>query len=92
MRTLSRHKMFVKDMRNFRLTDTQATKLFLYVAMLLNDEPLPPEANDHVLQGEWRVKSYCCWKNGDGVQWMRLPLWSVAGTRFAAQFSVPRSA
>ena len=53
MRILSRHKMFVKDLRNFRLTDTQATKLFLYVANLLNDEPLPPEANDHVLQGEW---------------------------------------
>lgn len=53
MRTLSRHKMFVKDLRNFRLTDTQATKLFLYVARLLNDEPLPPEANDHVLQQQF---------------------------------------
>ena len=41
MKALSRHKMFVKDLRNFRLTDTQATKLFLYVANLLNDEPLP---------------------------------------------------
>ncbi len=40
-------------MRNIRLTDTQATKLFLYVAHLLNDEVLPPEAKDHALQGEW---------------------------------------
>ena len=40
-------------MRNFRLTDIQATKLFLSVASLLNDEPLLPEAKDHALQGEW---------------------------------------
>lgn len=30
-------------MRNLRLTETQATKLFLYVAKLLNDELLPPK-------------------------------------------------
>lgn len=53
MKTLSRHKTFIKDMRMVRLTDTQATKLFLYVAKLLNDEPLPQEAKDHALQGEW---------------------------------------
>ncbi|OQX13617.1 MAG: hypothetical protein BWK73_11710 [Thiothrix lacustris] len=35
------------------LIDTQATKLFLYVAKLLDDQPLPPEARDHALQGEW---------------------------------------
>ena len=29
MKAISRHKTFVKDMRNFRLTETQATKLFL---------------------------------------------------------------
>ena len=53
MKSLMRHKTFVKDMRNVRLTDTQATKLFLYVAKLLNGKPLPPEAKDHALQGEW---------------------------------------
>lgn len=53
MKVLLRHKTFIKDMRNARLTDTQATKLFLYVAKLLNNEPLPPEAKDHSLQGEW---------------------------------------
>lgn len=53
MKTLSRHKTFNKDMRNVRLTDTQMTKLFLYVARLLNNELLPPEAKDHSLQGEW---------------------------------------
>jgi mRNA interferase YafQ len=53
MKSLSRHKTFIKDLRNVRLTDSQATKLFLYVAKLLNDESLPPEAKDHALQGEW---------------------------------------
>ncbi len=36
MKTVSRHKTFIKDMRNVRLTDTQATKLFLYIACLLD--------------------------------------------------------
>ena len=53
MKSLSRHKSFIKDLRNVRLTDSQATKLFLYVAKLLTDESLPPEAKDHALQGEW---------------------------------------
>ncbi len=54
MKTLCRHKAFIKDMRNARLAESQATKLFLYVAKLLNGEPLPPEALDHGLQGEWQ--------------------------------------
>ncbi len=53
MKTLSRHKTFIKDMRNTRLVETQVAKLFLYAAKLLNNEPLPPEAKDHPLQGEW---------------------------------------
>jgi|GEM_PF-2661921 len=53
MKSLCRHKTFIKYLRNVRLTDSQATKLFLYVAKLLNDESLPPEAKDHALQGEW---------------------------------------
>jgi len=53
MKTLSRHKTFIKDMRNVRLTDAQATKLFLYVTHLLKNEPLPPESKNHDLQGEW---------------------------------------
>ena len=53
MKALSRHKTFIKDLRNTRLTETQASKLFLYVAKLLEAEPLPPEARDHALHGEW---------------------------------------
>ncbi|VAX09554.1 hypothetical protein MNBD_GAMMA26-342 [hydrothermal vent metagenome] len=36
-----------------RITDTQATKLFLYITMLLKNEALPKIARDHSLQGEW---------------------------------------
>jgi mRNA interferase YafQ len=49
MKLLLRHKTFIKDMRNVRLTDTQATKLFLYIANLLKNEPLPPESKNHSL-------------------------------------------
>ncbi len=54
MKTLSRHKTFVKDMRNARLTEGQFTKLFLYVADLLNGKSPPPESKDHSLLGEWQ--------------------------------------
>ena len=53
MKTLLRHKTFIKDMRTIRLTDGQAAKLFLSVANLLNEIPLPPESKDHALQGDW---------------------------------------
>jgi mRNA interferase YafQ len=53
MKSISRHKSFIKDICNIRLTETQVTKLFLYVAKLLGSESLPPEAKDHALHGEW---------------------------------------
>ena len=59
MKTISRHKTFINDMRNIRLTETQATKLFLYIAKLLNEESLPIEAKDHTLQGEWNDFREC---------------------------------
>ena len=59
MRQLIRHKSFIKDMRNVRLTDTQTAKLFLYVAKLLDQHPLPPESRDHALQGEWNDFREC---------------------------------
>lgn len=45
--------MFIKDMRSVRLTEGQAAKLFVYVAALLDEKPLPPESKDHALHGEW---------------------------------------
>lgn len=53
MRKLDRHKQFLKDSKNVKLTDGQATKLFLYIAALLKDEMLPKESKDHPLNGEW---------------------------------------
>lgn len=54
MKILFRHKQFIKDMRSVRLTDGQASKLFVYVANLLKDELLPVESKDHALQGKWQ--------------------------------------
>jgi len=53
MRKLDRHKHFIRDSRNTRITDQQATKLFLYIASLLKGESLPIESRDHSLTGEW---------------------------------------
>ena len=52
MRKLNRHKSFIKDARNVKLTDQQSTKLFLYVSALLKGEKLPPESRDHSLNGK----------------------------------------
>ena len=48
-----------------------------------------PTVSDKVLTE--RVKSYCCWKNADGMRWVMPPVRSVAGTQPAVRFSVPRS-
>ena len=53
MKAVSHHKLFIKDMKSVRLTDTQITKLFLYVSRLLGNKSLPPESKDHCLHGEW---------------------------------------
>ena len=37
-----------------RLTDEQFQKFIKYLNHLLNDEPLPAEAKDHSLFGEWQ--------------------------------------
>ena len=36
------------------MTDEQYRKFILYISKLMNKEPLPQEANDHPLRGEWR--------------------------------------
>lgn len=51
---LKRHKQFVKDLKKMRLTDEQFQKFIKYLNHLLNDEPLPAEAKDHSLFGEWQ--------------------------------------
>ena len=50
---LQRHKEFLKDSKKTKITDKQNEKLFEYVVKLLNNEPLPKEARDHSLSGNW---------------------------------------
>ncbi len=50
--TLSIHKTYIKDLKKANLNQTNLTKLFIYVSMLLNNQTLPPEARDHQLKGE----------------------------------------
>lgn len=51
-----------------------------------------PVLNLKAVKGvNFEVKSYSCWKNGDGMRWVLGPARSVAGTRCATRCSVPRS-
>ncbi|MFA7083790.1 MAG: type II toxin-antitoxin system YafQ family toxin [Arcobacteraceae bacterium] len=54
MAKLKRHKAFLKDYASLRLSDTQFEKLIAYLHCLQEETPLPPEAKDHLLKGEWR--------------------------------------
>jgi mRNA interferase YafQ len=51
---LRRHKFFRKDELKSRLTDEQYTKKLSYITTLLQGNPLPPEARDHDLVGEYK--------------------------------------
>jgi len=51
---LKRHKQFKKDLKRVNLTDKQFEKFIKYVSLLLKEEPLPPEAKDHPLIGNWK--------------------------------------
>ncbi|MDM8568506.1 type II toxin-antitoxin system YafQ family toxin [Thiotrichales bacterium HSG1] len=53
-RVLYRHKSFLKDWKKVRLSDKHFTKFIKYSNCLMNDEPLPFEAYDHSLLGEYK--------------------------------------
>jgi len=50
---LKRHKHFRKDELKVKLTDEQYAKRIKYLSCILNNEPLPVEARDHSLIGEY---------------------------------------
>ena len=52
--TLKRHKQFAKDLKKVKFTDKQFEKLITYISLLLENTPLPPEAKDHSLVGNWK--------------------------------------
>ncbi|WP_461828854.1 type II toxin-antitoxin system RelE/ParE family toxin [Aquifex sp.] len=55
MRQLEVHEQFIKDLNKVKLKNKQhMQKLFTYVSLLLNEKPLPPEAKDHSLKGNFK--------------------------------------
>ncbi len=52
MLSLKIHKNFNKDLKKIQLNPTNTQKMFLYISYLLNNQPLPKEAQDHVLKGD----------------------------------------
>ena len=51
---IERGRFFKKDEKRIKLTDTQFKKYILYLSMLINEQFLPKEAQDHSLTGEWK--------------------------------------
>ncbi len=49
---LSIHKQYLKDLKKAKLNQTNLTKLFIFVSLLLDNKDLPKEAKDHQLRGE----------------------------------------
>lgn len=54
MLTIIRQKSFSKDLSKIQMNNVQYTKYINYLAKLINYEPLPIEARDHALSGEWQ--------------------------------------
>lgn len=50
---LKREKKFINDLSKARLSDSEFNKMIEYFSLLANDKPLPPNANDHALSGEY---------------------------------------
>lgn len=59
MPTLKRHKAFLKDYANIKLTDTQFEKLISFLALLKEGKELPSESKDHALKGNWKDFREC---------------------------------
>lgn len=51
---IKRHKFFRKDELKAKLTDEQYQKRIEYLSLILQGEPLPSEALDHTLVGEYK--------------------------------------
>jgi mRNA interferase YafQ len=44
---------FEKDIKRIAARGRSLVKMFLPIAILLNNHPLPPDYHDHPLKGEW---------------------------------------
>jgi len=54
MLKVKRHKLFIKELRDAKLSDQHFTKYILYIAKLIEAQTLPTEALDHPLKGEYK--------------------------------------
>lgn len=59
MPNLKRHKYFLKDYANTKLTDGQFEKLIAYLNYLKEGNDLPIESKDHTLKGNWKDFREC---------------------------------
>ena len=53
MLKLYRGKIFIKEYRKIKFTDKLYLKYLMFTGSLLREEPLPPEAKDHPLKGNF---------------------------------------
>ena len=51
---IKRDKSFIKDLKTIPLSDKEFQWLCNFLALLAAKKPLPPEARDHALEGEWK--------------------------------------
>ena len=51
---IRRHKKFLKDFRDIKLSDSQFEKFVYYINALREDTKLPPESRDHALSGNYK--------------------------------------
>jgi mRNA interferase YafQ len=54
MLKVKRHKLFVKKLRNAKLSDQHFSKYIVYLAKLIEEKALPEEALNHPLKGEYK--------------------------------------
>jgi mRNA interferase YafQ len=54
MLKVKRHKIFVKELRNLKLSEQHFSKYIVYLAKLIEMKELPEEALDHPLKGEYK--------------------------------------
>ena len=54
MLKVKRHKLFIKELRNAKLSDQHFSKYIVYLSKLIEEKSLPEEALDHPLKGEYK--------------------------------------
>jgi len=54
MLKVKRHKLFIKELKNAKLSDQHFSKYIVYLAKVIEEKPLPEEALDHPLKGEYK--------------------------------------